>query len=296
MSENLLLDEEYLALEPDHQHVWLVVIISRIGGKCGIFKRGYGVIAQQSGRPLETVRDAFAEFVRLGWVIADETHYWIRSRIKHRGHNVKWRGGALDEASELTRVTPLAQQCIDYYDVYYSTSGSRTRAPAKRGSVTKRGPVADISPTDRGPIADTSRGAIKAKQSKAKHTKQPALELGDDLKYSPAELKLATRMDGDIQRLKDGGYAVQGSWRRRPEQVAVSLALSEIPTADIEAAWIWGLENQFWTPQLIKQASFCSSPARWGELVNQWRSKTHRRTGPAAVSNDYSEIDSGGQQ
>ncbi len=298
VSGSLLLDEEYMLLDPDIQHIWLVLIISNLGNRCGIFKGGMVVISKESGRQIQQVKEAFDEFIRLGWLIEEDGYYWIRSRIKHRGHNGKWRTGALNDARAMTTVTPLAQRCLDYYRDYYNAVGTRI----------ERGSNADRTRIERGSNADRTRieRCPEAKQSKAKQStskRERSGHLDDDPLLALNEQQLA--MVDLAERLRSmivETCAADGSKPEANDLVKCARVLEQItridqiPVADLEPTLCWALHDSFWSVVIRSIPNWRSTrPGKPPKIVNcwlQWRRATAGNTGQAPVSSSYADYDS----
>ena len=280
ISASILTDDEFLALSADFKHVWLTLVISPLGGRCGIFKGGILVLSQQTTRDVELVCSALESFINLGWIIRDGEYLWIRSRIKHRAWNANWKTGALNEARSLLASTPLARRCLEYYGVASLPDASRSDETQPDASGRKSNPLDNSiqhkqskanskAPADAG---TSVKAEVKPRTPRAAKPAQP--HESADPGYTPDELALAERMDADVAKLKEQGFNIGKNWRRRPEQMAASLHASGVNTSDAGKAWDWGIAQQFWTSRLVNQASFQTQPNGWVELVNQWRART----------------------
>ena len=111
---DILDDDDYLSLDPDHMHVWLVLCLTRTGGKCGIF-RGHLALCRDSQRSTEIVLAALEAFAQRGWVERDRDWTWVRDRIELQGNSPNWKRDALREAGSWTGETALAQRCLERY-------------------------------------------------------------------------------------------------------------------------------------------------------------------------------------
>lgn len=154
VSDNILLDDEFLTLDPDHQHIWLVLTITPLGGRCGIFKDGVVALARQSGRSVDTVHQALGAFEERGWIERDGKYTWVRGRIKHKGWNKQWLTAALREAAEFSGKTTLAARCLARYEADVKPSRRKMEpsqpemgpSPLNNNSKQNKAKQEDISP------------------------------------------------------------------------------------------------------------------------------------------------------
>ncbi len=242
IATGILTDEEFLTLPADFQHVWLVLCISQLPGKCGIFKRGALVISQQSCRTVEQVNEAFTEFERLGWIKRDGDYTWIVSRIKHREHNAAWRAGALHEAASMLGKTTLADECIAHYQVPQKSGA--TPAPTAASN--------HITAQHKKHSTEKRTAAVAAAPSGAKPDK-PLTE--DQTKCLPAGEKAIKAIQNRCEErgvkppigatVKDAAIAFDALHRN--EGIAPREAL---------AALLWLLTDDFWQDLLL-------SPQQW---------------------------------
>lgn len=281
VTHDILEDDEYLELRAEFQLIWLTMIISRAGGKCGIYKFGFHALESKCGYSREVITDALNEFGRLGWVERDGDYIWIRSRIKHRSYNNAWFQGALAEARSMLDKTALAQRCIELY--VPDRPGIGAALPESGAALPE--PMPGVGAGHKQSKAKQSKAQI-AKQSKEDSVSnetgavatQPARKPRetDRKKVKPAApppencAKLADRICGLLDKARADGLTVIN--QRTQATLARFIERSGFDPQLLGKAWLWGWheERGYWKTQMLNMASW-GQKQRWQHLVNQYQ-------------------------
>lgn len=230
---------------------------------------------------IEEIEAALALFEECGKIEREGVFVWVVDFFSHQSHTPPCLISALKELNLLQPNTRLASACDRHMrslsDAYAALHPLNDTIRDK----TKRDPTAAAGAAPEGPPASAdfkpSANPKPKAQTKPHESAEPA--------YTPEQLALAERMERDLADLEKRGFTPGRNWRRRPEQVALSLRACQIPCERLEAAWLWALEDAFWGSQILNQGSFVQQPNRWNALVNKWLAQSnaksqHGRNGP----------------
>lgn len=280
IARGMLLEDEYLDLDPDHMHVWLTLCISPIGGRPGIFKGGVNEMVTRTKRTAEVVRAAFAAFEYLGWLVKDGDWCWVRSRIAHHGHNAAWRDGALNDCRKLLASagpSRLAQSCIEKYGGGEPAVNPRPARASNHTSSQNRKEQKETPAAVAAPPA--SAGAHL--QAKPKPHDKPLTDAQQ--KCVPAAEKAIEAITGHCKErgikaptgatVKDAAIAFDELYRNE-----------SIAPRDALPALLWLLKDDFWHDKLLSPKQWrdrrrAGDPVKFAKAYLHWQDERNTTPG-----------------
>ena|SRR5690349_20405027 len=112
----LIGDEEFRSLPNGQRYLWVMLLISPLPQRSGLFKGGDTLLAAYSDVPVDEARAALDAFESREWIKRLDGYTWVRNRIKYSNQSPQWLHCAYGEAYALVKKTDLARQLLEYYN------------------------------------------------------------------------------------------------------------------------------------------------------------------------------------